>query len=54
MIYYENHIDIFILAKVMEMKEKEREIFSFEILYAIHKIIKKYSLFACFLYNSII
>ena len=41
MIYYENHMDIFILAKVMEMKEKEREIFSFEILYAIHKIIKK-------------
>ena len=37
MIYYENHMDIFILAKVMEMNEKERSIFIFEILYSVRE-----------------
>ena len=40
MIYYENHMDIFILAKVMEMKENERNIFTFEMLFCIYYIIK--------------
>lgn len=41
MIYYENHMDIFILAKVMEMNEKERNNFVFEILYDIYFTSKK-------------
>lgn len=40
MIYYENHMDIFILAKIMEMKENERNIFAFEMLFCIYYIIK--------------
>ena len=49
MIFYKDNMDVFILAKVMEMNEKERNIFVFDILYDIYYMIKKYSLFACFL-----
>ena len=37
MISYKDNMDVFISAKVMEMNEKERNIFVFEILYAIRE-----------------
>ena len=36
MINYKNNLDVFILAKVMEMNEKEKSIFIFEILYSVY------------------
>jgi hypothetical protein len=33
---YKDNMDVFILAKVMEMNEKERNIFIFEILYSVY------------------
>lgn len=36
----EFNMDVFILSKVMEMNETEKEIFIYELLYGIYKIIK--------------
>lgn len=36
MISYKNNMNVFVLAKVMEMNEKERNNFVFEILYDIY------------------
>ena len=41
MFYYKDNMDVFILAKVMEMNEKERLNFVFEIIYIIYSSIKK-------------
>ena len=41
MISYKDNMDVFILAKVMEMNEKEKLNFVFEILYDIYHMIKK-------------
>ena len=40
MISYKGNMDVFILAKVMEMNEKEKENFIFELIFDIHNIIK--------------
>ena len=37
MISYKDNMDVFILSKVMELKEKERDSFVFEILYVIRE-----------------
>ena len=39
MITLEYNMDIFILAKVMEMTEREQKMFVYEILYQIYKVI---------------
>ena len=36
MIFYKDNMDVFILAKVMEMNEKEKLNFVFEILYSVY------------------
>jgi len=41
LITLEYNMDIFILAKVMEMNETEKESFIYELLYATYKIINK-------------
>ena len=41
MISYKDNMEVFISAKVMEMNEKERNIFVFDILYDIYYMIKK-------------
>ena len=43
MISYKDNMDVFILAKIMEMNEKERDSFVFEILYVIRE----------YLYNTV-
>lgn len=40
MVTLEYNMDVFILAKVMEMNEKEKENFVFELIFGIHNIIK--------------
>lgn len=40
MISYKDNMDVFVLAKVMEMHEKEKENLIFELLFYIHNIIK--------------
>ena len=40
MITLEYNMDVFILSKVMEMNETEKESFVYELLYGIYKIIK--------------
>ena len=39
-IFYKDNMDVFILAKVMEMNEKKQEILVFELLNNIYSIIK--------------
>ena len=41
MVTLEYNMDVFILAKVMEMNETEKESFVFELLYDTYKIMKK-------------
>ena len=41
MISYKDNMDIFILAKVIEMNEKEKLNFMFEIIYSIYSKYKK-------------
>ena len=41
MISYKDNMDVFILAKVMEMNEKEKLNFVFDILYIIYYSTKK-------------
>ena len=41
MVTLEYNMDVFILAKVMEMNETEKENFIFELTYSIYNIIKK-------------
>lgn len=36
MLSYKDNMDVFILAKVMEMDKKEKLNFAFEIIYSIH------------------
>lgn len=36
MVYYKDNMDVFILAKVMEMNEKEKLNFTFEMIYIIY------------------
>lgn len=40
MINYQNNMDVFILAKIMEMNEKEKNNFVFEIIYSIYSTIR--------------
>ena len=40
MVTLEYNMDVFILAKVMEMNETEKESFVFELLYNTYKILK--------------
>ena len=40
MIFFENKMDIFILAQVMEMTEQEKENFVFEIVYDVYSFIR--------------
>ena len=40
MVTLEYNMDVFILSKVMEMNETEKENFVFELLYSTYKIIK--------------
>ena len=40
MITLEYNMDVFILSKVMEMSEKERNIFVYEILHHIYKVLQ--------------
>ena len=40
MISYKDNMDVFILAKIMEMDEKEKENFIFELIFDIYNIIK--------------
>ena len=41
MVTLEYNMDVFILAKVMEMNETERENFIFELTYSIYNLVKK-------------
>ena len=41
MVTLEYNMDVFILSKVMEMNETEKESFVFELLYYTYKIMKK-------------
>lgn len=41
MVTLEFNMDVFILAKVMEMSETERNMFVYEMLYHIYKILQK-------------
>ena len=41
MVILEFNMDVFILAKVMEMSETERNMFVYEMLYHIYKILQK-------------
>lgn len=40
MVTLEYNMDVFILSKVMEMNEVEKESFTYELLYGIYKIIQ--------------
>ncbi len=40
MISYKDNMDVFILVKIIEMDEKEKENFIFELIFDIHNIIK--------------
>ena len=40
MLYYKDNMDVFILAKVMEMNEKENLTLVFEIIYSIYSSIR--------------
>lgn len=54
MISYKDNIDIFILAKVMEMNEKERNNFVFDILHNIREYLNKIDFLCKIIYNNII
>lgn len=40
MISYKDNMDVFVLAKVMEMNENEKQNLIFEMLYSIHMLVK--------------
>ena len=57
MVILEYNMDVFILSKVMEMNETEKENFIFELTYSIYNIIKnsrKNLIFYCYLVEFIV
>lgn len=54
MISYKDNMNVFILAKVMEMNEKERNNFVFDILHNIREYLNKIDFLCKIIYNNII